>query len=364
MPLPVADPRAYEAQLEAKLARFSQRFAPFGLPTPSVFRSAPLHYRMRAEFAMWHDGEGLDYVMFDPQAPRQRIIVDGFPAASARICETMPRLLERMRADTALRRRLFQTGFLSTLSGELLITLVYHRPLDDEWADAARELAGELDAQIVGRSRKQKVVIDRDWLLEEFELDGRQLRYQQVEGSFTQPNGEVNRHMLSWACAHAAGLGGDLLELYCGNGNFTIALAPLFDKVLATEVSKSSVAAARYNLCENHIGNVALVRMSSEEISGALARERDFNRLRNIDLDDFRFSTLFVDPPRCGLDAATVELASGFQHILYISCNPQTLADNVAALACSHRIAAAAVFDQFPYTDHLECGVLLTRHRP
>ena len=71
--------------------------------------------------------------------------------------------------------------------------------------------------------------------------------------------------------------------------------------------------------------------------------------------------TLFVDPPRAGLDAPTVALARGFDHILYISCNPQTLRDNVEALHATHRIAAAAAFDQFPYTHHLECGLLLQR---
>jgi hypothetical protein len=58
-----------------------------------------------------------------------------------------------------------------------------------------------MDMQLIGRSRKQKIVIGQDWLLEEFELDGRPLRYQQIEGSFTQPNGGVNRQMLGWACA-------------------------------------------------------------------------------------------------------------------------------------------------------------------
>jgi tRNA (uracil-5-)-methyltransferase len=152
-----------------------------------------------------------------------------------------------------------------------------------------------------------------------------------------------------------------LLELYCGNGNFTIALAPLFDRVLATEVSKSSVRAADYNLEANGVDNVAMVRMSSDEISGAFAREREYRRMQDVDLDSYRFSTLFVDPPRSGLDAATLALASGFDRILYISCNPITLKENVAELQGTHKVAASAVFDQFPYTHHLECGLLLTK---
>jgi len=361
MPLPQIDPANYAAQLADKVSRYKQDFAACGLPEPEVFASAPLHYRLRAEFRIWHHDGRIDYAMFDPAAPKTPVLLADFPPAAAPIARAMPLLRDAVQGVEALKRKLFQVEFLATLSGELLVSLVYHRPLDEAWEAAARALAAELGVLIIGRSRKQKIVLERDWLLESFELDGRQLRYQQFEGSFTQPNGEVNRHMLRWARAQAANLGGDLLELYCGNGNFTVALAPLFGRVLATEMSKTSVAAARYNLEANGVDNVTLVRMASEELSDAFAGGREYRRMQGVELAGYRFSTLFVDPPRSGLDAATLALAAGFDRILYISCNPQTLRDNVAALQASHRIAAAAAFDQFPYTHHLECGVLLAR---
>jgi len=361
MALPGFDPAGYDAQLANKLEQFKSDFAPCGVPEPVVHPSSPLHYRLRAEFRMWHQDDQVHYAMFDSDEPKRPVIIEQFAVACESICAAMPRLREALQACEALKSRLFQVNFLATLSGELMITLIYHRLLDEAWEAAAQELAAQFKVQLIGRSRKQKIVVGRDWLLEEFELNGRQLRYQQVEGSFTQPNGGVNRQMLAWACQQAKSLGGDLLELYCGNGNFTVALAPLFDRVLATEVSKSSVAAALYNLDANGLENVTMVRMSSDEISSALAGTREFNRMKEVDLAAYRFSTLFVDPPRSGLDAATLELASGFEHILYISCNPQTLLENVTALHATHVISAAAVFDQFPYTHHLECGLLLTR---
>lgn len=365
MPLPTIEAALYPAQLADKLARFKENFASCSLPEPSVFASAPLHYRLRAEFRIWHRGDELDYVMFEPENPKQPVPMLDFPAASASICALMPRLRERILGNDILKHRLHDIEFISTLSGEMLVTMIYHRRLDEGWEAAARALAAELHIGIIGRSRGQKLVLDRDWVLEQFELNGRELRYQQFEGSFSQPNGGVNRQMLGWACAQAAELGnsggGDLLELYCGNGNFTVALAPLFDKVLATEVSKVSVQAANYNLAANGIANTTLVRMSSDEISAALAGRESFRRMKDIDLGAYRFLTLFVDPPRSGLDPATLELAAGFDNILYISCNQDTLRENVVALQASHRIAASAVFDQFPYTHHLECGLLLTR---
>jgi tRNA (uracil-5-)-methyltransferase len=361
MSLPKIDPAEYAAQLAEKVFQFKRAFAPYGLPEPAVSTSAPLHYRLRAEFRMWHEGERVDYAMFAPGEPKTPIAIDDFPVAVEPICALMPRLRERLQPNEVLRRGLFQSDFLATLSGELLVTLIYHRALDAAWEAEARQLAADLGVQLIGRSRKQKIVLDRDWLLEEFDLAGRKLRYKQIEGSFSQPNGGVNRQMLNWACQQAAGLGGDLLELYCGNGNFTVALAPAFERVLATEMSKSSVHAALYNLEANGIDNVTMVRMSSDEISAALARVRPFRRMQDVDLDSYRFSTLFVDPPRSGLDEQTIELARGFDNILYISCNPQTLHDNVAALHGTHEIKATAAFDQFPYTHHLECGLLLTR---
>ena len=381
MPLPPFDTARYPELLAAKVACFREDFAPFGLPEPEVFASDPLHYRLRAEFRIWHHGDDLDYAMFDPENPKRPVLMADFPAASASICALMPRLKARVKADDGLRRRLYAVEFLATLSGEMLVTLIYHRRLDDAWEAAARLLAADLGISLIGRSRGQKVVLERDWVEESFELDGRQLRYRQLEGSFSQPNGGVNRQMLGWARARAAEIGerrgqerglegrgeggaeagNDLLELYCGNGNFTVALAPLFDRVLATEVSKSGVLAAEHNLAANGIANTTLVRLSSDEVAAALAGRERFQRLKDVDLGAYRFSTLFVDPPRSGLDAATLAFATGFDSILYISCNPATLRDNVAALQATHRIAAAAAFDQFPYTHHLECGVVLVR---
>lgn len=372
MPLPIADPARYDAQLEEKVGLFRADFASFDPPAPQIHRSAPLHYRLRAEFRIWHRGSRCHYVMFAPEAPETPIDIDDFPIGALRINQLMPVLLEHINGQPALSRRLFQVEFLTTLGGEAsgvetLITLIYHRKLDETWQQAAQQLQEQLAAGdggpvgIMGRSRGQKVILQQDHVTETLDVAGRKLRYQQIEGSFTQPNGGINQQMLGWAVEQTGGLGGDLLELYCGNGNFTIALAPNFDRVLATEIAKSSVRAAQHNLAINGIDNVSLVRMSSEEISTALSGGREFRRLRDVPLDDYRFSTLLVDPPRSGLDEGTLALARRFDNILYISCNPQTLHANVAALQSSHRIAALALFDQFPYTHHLECGVLLQR---
>jgi tRNA (uracil-5-)-methyltransferase len=364
MPLPPIDPALYDAQLADKVAGFRTFFAPFGAPEPQVFASAPLYYRLRAEFRVWQQGDSFEYAMFDPDNPKQPVLMRDFPAASASICAAMHELHGHVLADATLKQQLYSVEFLATLAGDLLITLIYHKQLDEAWEVAARALMAAMGVAVMGRSRGQKLVPERDWVEECIEVDGRALRYRQYEGAFSQPNGGVNRQMLGWACAQASALGheeaGDLLELYCGNGNFTMALAPHFGRVLATEMSKTSVQAALHNQQANGVDNLVLARMSSEEMSAALSGET-FQRLRDIDLASYRFRTLFVDPPRSGLDPATLAIAASFAHILYISCSQQTLRDNVDALQATHTIAAAAIFDQFPYTHHLECGLHLIR---
>ena len=369
MPLPVVDPTRYAAQLAAKVQRFRADFAALNVPEPQIFASPPQHYRLRAEFRIWHAGDSLDYVMFDPDAPRVPIVIADFPTAAESINRLMPLLREQLLAVETLRQRLYTVEFLATLSGDMLLTLIYHRHLDESWQRAAERLQDALDVRIIGRSRGQKIVLRNDYVTEKLLVsagtagDARTLEYRQIEGSFTQPNGHTNQHMLSWASAQMKNIGGDLIELYCGNGNFTIALAPYFERVLATEIAKASVHAAEHNLIANGIENVALVRMSSDEISAALAGEREFRRLRDIALQDYRFTTLLVDPPRAGLDERTLNLAQRFDNVLYISCNPGTLRENLNTLNGTHRIAALALFDQFPYTHHLECGVLLQKRR-
>lgn len=373
MAIPVVDPARYDQQLEAKRQRITEQFARFSPPALEVYPSPPSHYRQRCEFRIWHEGDDLFYAMFeiqesegDPGEPNKKtktvVRLDDFPVASRRINELMPALLDAIRDVPLLRRRLFQVEFLTTLSGEALVTLIYHRPLDEAWEVQARRLQEALGVMIIGRSRKQRLVLERDHVWERLTVEGREFVYQQVENSFTQPNAEICRAMLTWAREVTRdSRDGDLVELYCGNGNFTVALAENFRRVLATEISRTSVASARENLAANGIDNVTVGRMSAEEFAEALRGEKGGRRVAEWALDDYDFTTVLVDPPRAGLDEASCRQLSGYARIVYISCNPDTLEDNLALLTETHRITRLALFDQFPWTHHCECGVLLER---
>ncbi len=357
-------PDNYDAQLSKKQLDMAELFSDFNLPTADLYPSKPLNYRQRAEFRVWHDGDDLYYIMFDSQT-KKKFRVDDFPVASELINKAMKALVAAIRNNTELRFKLFQVDFLSTLSGELLISMLYHKPLEDNWIVEVEKLKIQLSSiapvDIIGRAKKQKIIADKDFVMESLQVGNKIYTYQQVENSFTQPNAGVNEQMLLWAQQATKDACGDLIELYCGNGNFSIALAENFDRVLGTEISKTSVRSAQINISQNNIDNIDIVRMSSEEFSQAMNGERKFRRLEGFDLTAYNYDTVLVDPPRAGLDKDSVELVSRFNKIIYISCNPESLKENLALLVKTHKIDRFALFDQFPYTDHIETGVILTR---
>lgn len=355
----------YSELLATKQHYLATLLKPFNVANINVFASKPTHYRMRAEFRIWHECDELFHIMFD-QESRQRYRVTHFPVASQLINQMMTALIPLLNSVDVLKHKLFQIDYLSSLSGEILVSLLYHKPLTDQWIDAAKTLKEKLIAQgfkvhLIGRAKKQKIVLEQDYIDEMLLVKGKKLHYRQVENSFTQPNAEMNIHMLEWALDCTRNSQADLLELYCGNGNFSIALAPHFRRVLATEIAKSSVNAAQHNLYVNHIENVSIIRMSAEEVTQALNGEREFKRLAGISLQDYDCRTVLVDPPRSGLDSATLNMVRNYERILYISCNPHTLVDNLSTLCQTHTIARTALFDQFPYTQHIETGVWLIK---
>ena len=358
------DTTQYDAQLNEKEQRITEQFQRFGVKQLEVFSSEPINYRQRAEFRVWHDGDDLFHIMFDQQT-KDKIRVDTFDPAAPLVGEVMQVMIDNLKGCEVLRRKLFQIDYLSTISGEILVSLLYHKPLDEHWLTEINALKEKLSSQykidFIGRARKQKEKLGDDFVTERLMVNGQELIYQQVENSFTQPNAKVNIKMLEWAQELCKPLNNDLLELYCGNGNFSIALACSFNKVLATEISKSSVHSAQYNIAQNKVTNLDIIRMSSEEFTQAMKGERTFSRLDGIDLRSYNCQTILVDPPRAGMDTLTCDLVANYENIIYISCNPDTLERDLDHLCQTHEVKRFAIFDQFPYTHHIESGVFLQK---
>ena len=298
MPTSAVKPENYDQLLESKTNEIKSLFESDYCGEFDVFRSAPTGFRMRAEFKVWHEGDDLYYVMYKKGESKKPYRVDEFLIADEQIQTLMPKLLDCVRENTILRKKLFQVEFLTTLSGQKLITLIYHRQLDDEWIAEAKKLEDKLDSMVIGRARKLHLVLTQDYVEETLNVINKEFTYKQIEGAFTQPNARVNQEMINWACKQSEGIGGDLLELYCGNGNFTLPLSTRFNKVLATEISKTSVKAAEFNIDKNNIDNIRVARLSSEEFTEISNKRKETRRMPYEELNEYSFSSclLYTSP--------------------------------------------------------------------
>jgi len=350
---------AYAGQLQEKLELNNERFQAFYEGSIDVYESPEQNYRSRSEFKLWHDGDEIYYAM-NNSTKDGVIFVEECPQVNLFIAALMPKLLLQIKEEN-IGFKLFGIDFLSSSSGEIVISMLYHRRLDEEWQEKATKIAEELGIYIIGRSRKQKVIIGQDYITETLTINKKEYRFHHIENSFTQPNPRVNEQMVIWAMDKYKEAKGDLLELYCGAGNFTIPFANVFDKVLATEISKSSINAAKANMKLNGVQNIEFVRMGVEEFVDALDGGRQYQRMKDIDINEYTISSVFVDPPRSGMDEDSCNFIARYEHIVYISCNPETLVRDLDILSKTHDVISMALFDQFPYTHHVEMGVKLLK---
>ncbi len=168
-------------------------------------------------------------------------------------------------------------------------------------------------------------------------------------GSFSQINLEQNRLLID-SVLHLAELTGteQVLDLYCGMGNFSLPLARRAGHVVGVEESEASIEAAKSNSRQNNIINVDFFNQVAE---GAL--ERLSNKIQP--------DLLILDPPRSGAYAIMKELQrKPVKKIIYVSCDPQTLARDLSYLINNnYELLSSQPVDMFPQTYHCESISLL-----
>lgn len=356
--------KTYEEQLNHKIQREKERFSNFTNIDFDIIKSNESNFRNRAEFRIWwekgeNNKEILSYAMNDFK--KNILKINSCEMVSHHIKELMPKLLDELQNDLELSFKLFAVEFLGSSTKDMLVTLIYHKKLEESWIQKAKEIEKRLNIKIIGRSKKQRLVLTNDYINETLNISNQNFFFAYEENGFTQPNTNVNVQMIEWVLENTKNSSKDLCELYCGGGNFTIPLSTKFRKVLATEISKTSIKSALRNCSLNKIESISFIRMSAEDFVQALNKVRAFNRLKDINLDDYEFDTIFMDPPRSGLDDTTRNLAKDFENIIYISCNPETLHRDLEELTKTHEIEKFALFDQFAFTNHIESGVILRK---
>jgi len=199
-----------------------------------------------------------------------------------------------------------------------------------EWEIAAG--AGGARAHEVGRAGKPI----------ELDLGGDRLRVS--ADVFFQANPALHAALVA-SVAGAAGRGALALELYAGCGFFTLALARAFERVVAVEGDAAAAADLRHNLARAGLANVEVV---SERVEHALGGAH---------LEALRPDAVVLDPPRTGLPRGAADRIRALApaRIAYLSCDPATLARDLAALGSGgFELEAAEAFDLFPHTPHVE----------
>ena len=170
--------------------------------------------------------------------------------------------------------------------------------------------------------------------------------------SFYQVNHEMAERLYAYAAA-LAGEGTLLLDLYCGAGTIGLSMADRFSRVVGVEVVPEAVEDARQNAASNGIGNAEFLCADAAEAAARLERE------------GLRPDVVVVDPPRKGLSPdlpALIADKMAPERIVYVSCDPATLARDLAAFAAhGYAVREARGFNLFPRTAHVETVALLCR---
>ena len=190
---------------------------------------------------------------------------------------------------------------------------------------------------------------DRSWGEERITLPLEGISYSVSPGGFFQANWRMNQAMVRRIGAilgdRGVSAGARLLDLYAGAGNFALPLAAKVREVVAVEGEARSFRELRGNVRENALANVRIVRSSVETFR-----------------PEGRFDALVLDPPRSGLSERALsrvrEIAA--RNVLYVSCNPSTLARDVRSLSDRYDLASLEMHDFFPNTHHVEALAVLS----
>lgn len=312
--------------------------------------SPPNGYRSRCEFG-YKNGF---YTMYSSEG--KILFLDTFAVARPSIQNLMPKLLDEINNSYDLKNKLFQINFRTNRKNKILVSLIYHKLLDDEMKCSANKISNKLDININLRSKNNLYSTHNDLL--DDEIENLETLLFQTDQSFYQPNHFHMPEMIDKAMSFIKDPR-DLLELYCGSGTFTLPLRKIFNKIFASENNRQSIRCLNQSISKQNIKNIFYARLSAEEVF-ELFKGRIFNRMKGIDINDFNFSHILVDPPRAGLDSNAINLIKNFKNIIYISCNYETYIRDIYKLK-DYKIQNIEIFDQFPNTDHLEIVSLLSK---
>ena len=340
-----------QTQLDIKQQALAQQLQHFAGLQPErwmpALTGADYGYRQRTRLSM----------RWDRQA--QRLVVGYRQRASSELVELaqcpvlvpvldgvlreLPTLLQQLDARAGL-------GHIELIAGEHPSMVVrYMQPLSAADIDrlhglaTAHGLVCRLQPEAVGPAQ----ALQADAPEPAYRLADQQLTFRFAAGDFTQVNAEINQQMVNQALDWLALQPGErVLDLFCGVGNFALPMARTGALVTGVEGSAEMVERAGSNARLN-------------ELTNAHFFQADLSKPEAIQWQD-DYQAALLDPPRDGAAELVAVLARRkLRRILYVSCNPATLARDAGILAeAGYRLVQAGIMDMFPQTAHVEAMAL------
>ncbi|PYY79573.1 23S rRNA (uracil(1939)-C(5))-methyltransferase RlmD [Pseudomonas sp. TKO26] len=303
-------------------------------------------YRRRARVAVRWDAKGKQLeVGFRAAGSQDIVAIDDCPVlvlALQPIMSRLPAMLRRLSKPQAL-------GHVELFSGSALALLLRHMaPLSESDLSILKDFCDFHQAQLwlhgEGEPQPFDPLQSLGYRLETWDLH---LAYR--PGDFVQVNAGVNEAMVAQALEWLAPQPQErVLDLFCGLGNFALPLARQVREVVAVEGVAAMVARAADNAASNNLHNTRFFQADlSQPLSAA-------------EWVDEGFSAVLLDPPRDGAFEVVRHLASlGAKRLVYVSCNPATLArDTVELIKQGYKLKRAGILDMFPQTAHVEAMAL------
>ena len=389
---------SYEKQLEYKQSKVRNNLLRIGgvkedvldqVMEPIIGMEEPFHYRNKAQYPVGiKDGR----IITGFYAGRTHSIIAntdcalGAPQNEA-ILQVILNYMEEKKVSAyqeetgegLIRHILIRTGFTS---GEIMVCLVVNQewkageknflPAQAKLLEKLTAIQGMTSVSVCVNTEKTNVILGnevhvlwgsptirdtihvRDMGKEGFPFTGKELEFKISPLSFYQVNPVQTEKLYSMALEYAGLTGQETVwDLYCGIGSISLFLADRAKKVYGVEVVSQAVEDAKENAKRNGIKNAEFLLGKAEEVLPKMYREKGIGA-----------DVIVVDPPRKGCDEECVRTILQMQpkRIVYVSCDPATLARDVKVLCDGgYRVERIRAVDQFAMTGHVETVCLLSK---
>ncbi len=357
-----------EEQAAEKQKYVNQLLKPFGKVEPIITMGYPYHYRNKVHAVYGIQKGG-------------KIICGTYKEGTHDIVDIEECLIEDKKADSIirdikdmirsfriktydedtgyglLRHVLVKRGFAT---GEIMVVLVLGSPIlpsKNNFVKALRDKHPEITTILLNVNDKRSSMIlgDKETVLYGpgyivDELLGCKFRISAK--SFYQVNPVQTKHLYRTAIEYAGLTGKErVLDAYCGIGTIGLIASSKAKQVLAVEINHDAVQDAIRNARLNHNKKVRFYEQDASEFMMQMAAAND-----NVDV-------VFMDPPRAGSDEVFLSSLKKLNpaKVVYISCNPETLARDLKSLTKQYRVEKIQPVDMFPFTGAIETVVLLVR---